>query len=197
MQESLHSSIPSSADFNATFDSNLPIGPEIFPYVREVNLGGDTGRASSNTQSPHTGFQDRTFNGRDSQPSTLGTMQTTATPNISVRLSNNQSAPEAIPWGQDAAHPRNNVVGTSNVDTHAETQYADPADNFDTGASFDYDIEPDSIAALLGSELAAVTIRPTGIRSKSELADMSRELYPPSGDSWEWRDGWLGLDIHF
>jgi hypothetical protein len=87
-------------------------------------------------------------------------------------------------WSQEDPSFRQNAVAARNLNSHVtENQYAAPAVSFDAGGSFEYDVEPDSIASLLGSELAAVTIRPAGTLSKAELANMGRELYPPSGGS--------------
>lgn len=111
-------------------------------------------------------------------------MDSATSSNISTRLPVDLATPQDVLWGQESAsYSPSNIVGTSNLNSNEmETQYPAPAVNFDTGESFGYDMKPDTISALLESELAAVTICPTGSISRAELADMSRELYPPSGD---------------
>jgi hypothetical protein len=162
------------------------MGPQRFSDAQEVNLGGEAESVPQSIQNVNTGFQNPFLDvSHGPQPRIQGTVHSARIPNTPANLPMNFSAPQAMSWGQDHTSSHgSNVAGPSNLESHSSgTQHPTFADNYNPGSSFDCNLETASVDAILESELLAVSLRLKGDLSKSELADMRREMNSSSGDS--------------
>jgi hypothetical protein len=177
--------LSSNYHHNVIFKPNFSMGPQRFSHAQEVNLGGEAETVSQSIQNDNTEFQNRFLDvSYGPQPRVQGTMHSAPIPNTSANLSMDLSALQDMSWGQDHTSSHgSNVAGPSNLESHGSgTQYTTFADNYNPGSSFDCDLEPPSVDAILESELFAVSLRLKGDLSKAELADMRREMNQPSGN---------------
>jgi hypothetical protein len=140
------------------FNSEFSMNPSSHP--RESDSEGNVATMSQSIQSADTGSQNRLLNvSYRLQPGFQGEIHSASIRNTSTSSHCNHSAQQTRQWGKDNTSCRGkDVAGPSETIFHgSDAQYTDSSDILGAGEPFQYNLEPDSVEALLESELSAAS----------------------------------------
>ncbi len=105
-----------------------------------------------------------------SQPGFKGALDSASVPNASTSSYSNHSAQQTMQRGKDNISCRGKgVAGPSETIFHdSDAQYTASSDILGAGEPFQYNLEPESVDALLEAELSAASFRSTGHIGKAD-----------------------------
>jgi hypothetical protein len=151
------------------FNPDFSMKPSSHP--READPEGNVAAMSQSIQNADTGFQNRLLDiSYRLQPGCQGDLQTASILNTSTSSHSDFSAQQTTHSGKHhASHREDNVAGSSFTTRHSsDAQYTASTDKFDVGEPFQYNLEPESVQALLESELSAASFRSIGHIGKAD-----------------------------
>lgn len=158
--------------------------------IASHKLNAELGRGSSSaletTQNIVSGSQNDFFDvSHGPQPGAQEIMHHAPVMNSAESPFTDFSAPQGMAWGQGhTSYHQSNFVCPSNQNFQdTEAPYTTSANNFNEREAFTYSLEPDSVSALLESELAATTFRLAGDFVEVDFVETSRGLDPLNRDS--------------
>jgi hypothetical protein len=163
------SSSPTHDDSNEIFNPDFSMKPSSHP--RRADPEGNVATMSQSSQNADTGFQNRLLGvSYRLQPDFHGDLRISSIPTTSKSSHSNFSAQQTMHCGiHHPSHREGNVTGPNETAFYSsDAQYTASTDNFGAGEPFQYNLQPDSVEALLEAEVSAASFRSIGYIGKAD-----------------------------
>jgi hypothetical protein len=160
---------PAHDDSNEIFNPDFSMKPSSHP--RRADPEGNVATMSQSIQNAGTGSQNRLLGvSYQLQSGFQGDLRGASIPIASTSSHSNFSAQQTMHCGIHHTSCREgNVAGPSETVFHSsDAQYTASTDNFGAGEPFQYNLEPDSVEALLEAEVSAACFRAIGHIGKAD-----------------------------